>query len=101
MTVHVYDAPTEYTSLEQLPDLELVQNVTLTITGPRNFGPDTTPTGIFVISNEIPGGTYAITAEKSGYSPRTIQHVIDSNCTNKQVLVSGSIVCHVLLRITP
>lgn len=101
MTIHVYDASTEYTSLEQLPDPELVRNVTLTITGPRNFGPNTTPTGIFVISNEIPGGTYAITAEKSGYSPRTIQYSVDSNCTNKQVLVSGNIVCHVLLRITP
>ena len=99
MTIHIYEAPSEYTLLEQLPsDVDLVENATITITGPRSFGPEIDSDGIYVISNEIPGGPYSITAEKSGYSPRTIQVGVDANCTNKQVLVSGTVVCHFLLR---
>ncbi len=101
MTVHVYDAPTEYATIEQLPENQLLQNVTITITGPKNFGPDTTPTGIFVISTEIPSGTYSVTAEKAGYTTRTIQSIVDNNCGNRQILVSGTVVCHVLLRLSP
>ena len=102
MTIHIYDAPSEYTLLQQLPpDVDLVENATITITGPKSFGPEIDSDGIYVISNEIPGGTYTITAEKSGYSRRTIQYLVDGNCTNNQVLVSGTVVCHVLLRIIP
>ena len=100
MTIHVYDAPVEYTLLEQLPNSALVQNVTITIAGPGNFGPDTTPTGIFAISTQIPRGTYMITAEKPGYNPGAIQYAVDNNCTNKQILLDGNIVCHVLLRVS-
>jgi hypothetical protein len=101
MTVHVYDAPIEYTSLDQLTnDTQLVSNSTVTISGPQSFAPNTTPTGIIAISTLLPAGSYTIKAEKIGYSPNTIAFDVGANCANKQVLTSGEIVCHALIRIT-
>lgn len=100
MTVHVYDAPVEYNSYEQLPGSALVPNSTVTITGPRNFGPETTPTGILGIPAQVPGGTYTISATKTGYDPGTTTLLVGTDCTGKQVLLDGNIVCHVLVRMT-
>ncbi len=99
MTVHVYDSTTEYTSLGQLPVSALVANATITIAGPKGFGPEKTPTGILAISAQIPPGTYSIMADASGYVSRTIQYVVGGSCTNNEVLTDGNTVCHVLLRI--
>jgi len=100
MTVHVYSAPVEYGSYEQLTDSELVGNSTVTITGPRNFGPETTPTGILGVPTQIPGGTYIISATKTGYNPGTTTLIIGTDCTGKQVLPDGNIICHVLVRLS-
>ena len=98
MTVHVYSAPVEYTTYEQLTGNELVGNSTVTITGPRNFGPETTPTGILGVPTQIPGGTYTISATKTGYNTGTTTLVVGTDCTGKQVLPDGNIICHVLVR---
>jgi len=100
VTVHVYSAPVEYTTYEQLTLNELVKDSTVTITGPRNFGPETTPTGVLGIPTQIPGGNYTISATKAGYNPGTTTLVVGIDCTGKQVLPDGNIVCHVLVRIS-
>jgi len=100
MTVHVYEAPLPYDSYEQLPSSALVSNSTITITGLRNFGPETTPTGILGIPTQIPGGTYTISATKTGYNAGTTTLVVGTDCTGKQVLPDGNIVCHVLVRMS-
>ena len=99
VTIHVYSASTEYTSLADLPSSELVPNATVTLSGPQSLGPETTPTGILAITNQIPGGTYTITAEKPGYVRSSTTFVVGADCPNKQVLTNGSIVCHALVRI--
>ncbi len=100
MTVHVYSAPVEYTSFEQLPFSALVNGTTLTITGPKTFGPETAPYGVLGINAAIPAGNYTITASKSGYNPGTVLYLVGNSCTGKQVLADGNIVCHALVRIT-
>ena len=91
---HVYDSPTQYTSFENIPVADLVKNVTITATGPKDFG-DTTPTGILQPTFQVPGGTYAIKAEKPGYQTTTVNYMVGPNCDGKDQ--NG--ICHALVRI--